>query len=160
MVTGVHIRSQRVLPPPGLHMRNVGHKMKQRPLDMPQMTFAERLKFAMRQRGRTAPGLEKHGIGTRQWIYKLTEKDAKPPSVVVQFLALCEELMVRPEWLVREKGPMIPPPSLTDEEAQIVFSYREMDDRGKRELRRVAAAIAQDSDGAASRSNPFKGGKT
>lgn len=155
----VHIGSQRALPRRARRVGTLPVNMKQRPLEVPQFTFAERLKAAMKQRGVTAPGLETRGIATRQWIYKLLKGKTEQPDIGL-ILDLCEELMIRPEWLMREKGPMIPAPALTDEESTLVYAFRAMDDRGKRQLMRIATAISQDADGVASRSDPFKkGGK-
>lgn len=129
--------------------------MKQRPLEVPQYTLGQSLALAMKQRGMKAPTLAAKAGITRQAIYGLIKGRTKNPESAL-ISALCEELFIRPEWLLREKGAMYPTPELTDDESTLVYAFRDLDDKGKRQLLRVATSMAQDSEGMPSRSNPFK----
>ena len=129
--------------------------MKQKPLDVPQYTLGQRLGLAMNQRGMKAPTLAARAGITRQAIYGLIKGRTKNPESAL-ITAICEELLIRSEWLLKEKGSMYPTPELTDEESTLIYSFRELDDKGKRQLLRIAASMAQDSESVPSRSKPFK----
>lgn len=130
--------------------------MKQKALKLPpKFTLGKRLQIAMNARGVKAPTLAAKTGLTRQGIYKLLKDQTTNPDSDIVML-LCEELFIRVEWLLLEKGAMIPSPELTDDESSLVYAYRELEDEDKRRLLRIASTLATETEGPPSRNNPFK----
>lgn len=129
--------------------------MSQRNLKLPQYTLGQRLEIAMKARGVKAPTLAGRTGLTRQGVYKiLKDQVTNPDSDVV--MDLCEELRVRPEWLLRERGPMYPSPELSDDESMLVYAFRDLAPDDRRKLLRIATTLATESEGAPNVNNPFR----
>jgi transcriptional regulator with XRE-family HTH domain len=130
--------------------------MRQKALTLPpKLTLGKRLEAAMKVRGLKAPTLAAKTGLTRQAIYKLVkDRVANPDSGVV--MALCDELFIRVEWLLAEKGSMIPSPELTDDESTLIYAYRDLGAEDKRKLLKIATTLATEIEGPPSRHNPFK----
>lgn len=130
--------------------------MKQKALRLPpKLTLGKRLDVAMKARGIKAPTLASRTGLTRQGIYKLLKDETVNPPTA-QVMAICEELLIRMEWLLAEKGPMMPAPELTDEEATLVYAFRDLPEDDRRRLMRIATTLATETEGAPGRHNPFK----
>lgn len=107
------------------------------------MDIVERIKEKSRQKGTNIATLEKElGIGNgviRRW------NDRKPGAEQVYKIAVCLNTTV--EWLLtgKESG------NLTPEEQLLVDHYRQADDRGKRNIMKIAENESAELESSASK---------
>ena len=107
-------------------------------------TLASRLLTAMRERNISAPQLARKVGVTKQAVYKWLRGGVLSLDTDV-LQRVCEELGVRPEWLVSGKLPKHPSPGLKDEETRLIMDFRGLTPRDRQRLLDLARAWKEES---------------
>jgi transcriptional regulator with XRE-family HTH domain len=119
-------------------------------------TLAGRLRFAMARKETNANQIE---VDTGEEIKRqtvgfiLSGKTLKPTWD--KLLLLANHLGVRPHWLAEGEEPMLPSPTLKDEEVELIEHFRHLSSSHQQDLRDLAERWAdQDREGPGSRHPP------
>jgi predicted XRE-type DNA-binding protein len=114
-----------------------------------------RLKQAMRLRDMNPNRIEIATGIKRQTLYAVLRGQTQNFSWP-KLVQLSECLGVRPEWLADGGLPMYPPPTLDDDEIQLIQDYRDMAESHQKDLAEIARRWAQEDGAPPSRGSPFR----